>query len=390
MEHHIKGTELCVIGYEKNSCYCDTAIYALLYQQNDYIEEKILHSTKHHQYIDNFKEKYDLVEEIRRELELVYNKLHTKRETSGDIVTMSHLRELLSEYILLSVSKNISLSKTQQSREFEYYKGINPSIELLGETRGMTPQKIESMMSKMWKEISVLIEGIEDVVEIMNAIKIVHEDNDMILIFNEQTLSPLDIYTQLFDIFDLDEDVNISIDRSYINTETEHVYSQSFVERHRIIVVINGYGLSSSNKYELDNLLTQEEVTLSMENYIKCGENGEDICNKIVTHKTIVHAPMLIIHVAKSGDLEKRPNVWASDTIRTLDGNQLRLSCLIVFLGESEKNGHYISYVRISDNWYLYDDIFKPSRLRCVHHGSMRNFVSKNKLFTQSVYYIYT
>lgn len=365
------------LGFARNvggSCYCDVAIYALFFRPDRYIDEQILHSRRHERFLDSRPHIYTIIAHIQRELNKVYESIQ-----HGENFDMSTVRVGLSYYLIIKMAYNMFQTPPDQ-RWVEYRNGMRDTIAFLEyQPEYAEPDAREALLVQMFVEINM---EVHEVRELIANIMSVHQKYHLQMMFTNQQLAPVDLYSVFIDIFDLStEEIRMRVNIECLDDETNEWKEGTVSESSTILIPLSGQMLIEP--ISLERLFEMYEVQPTMD---LRSITGGGPCRELMARRELVQAPMLIIYVQKD-ETGKREAVYPVDTLTTKQGNLLQLSALILHTGTLEA-GHYQVYIHCSDGWYLYDDTASHLQLITSQHPSME-LPKYEQISQDTIYYVY-
>jgi isoleucyl-tRNA synthetase len=269
-----------------------------------------------------------VIEKIQVELKAIHQHI-----IEGRPMDLSELRRQLAYYVIFKMCYDLRDHPTEMS--IIYIRMIRPTLELIYPSE----TKRKKLAQTLWDEIesSLPLPLPLTVGQIMKSVMTVHQQHDLHIMYIDQQLSPYDIYILLIDIFELNPVVE-------------------YKDNHR---------LEKSTIYLQISVPLTQPINLS----------------ELIT---IVTAPFLIISVQKLGDPKLRVAVYPDMTLKP----NLVISSIIVQNG-TEQSGHYVTYLRCDDGWYLFDDMSSKQQLKHLTNQSLDTVKDYQSICRNAVYYIY-
>ena len=134
-------------------------------------------------------------------------------------------------------------------------------------------------------------------------------------------------------------------------------------------IVVNGVENESRNLNFASVNIRMMENSDRVTNYIptQVEEFYNDVSKKMTRNEThVISSTGLFINVQRAYQIYENNTVVEKkstaklkvpDTIRLKNGNTLELASMIVHLGDTIHDGHYVTYIKHDDSWYLFDDM---------------------------------
>lgn len=223
-----------------NSCYLDSALFAILFRSNKYIDDHILNSTKHSKYRESEPLVYEIIESMRNELIDIQNSIR-----HGSMKLLTKFRRQLSDYVIAKMTYAIIKAKIPRDQLPVYRRGITPTIEILAD-RGIIKFEEDraAFISQLWMKTNDRVTHKDDVLDWIKQIRSVLDEHKLQILYETQQLSPIDIYTKLVEIFQLEPSVEMFIQPTYrYYGENKEFPGEPGIRESNFILMGNGIGL---------------------------------------------------------------------------------------------------------------------------------------------------
>jgi len=306
------------------------------------VNQTILQAHRHESFREDYPEKYQAIENLRQELNLIVHNIRT-----GVTMQTTHFRQLVVEYFLIEMIESIVQVDPERYGE-KYAQMMADTLEHVLSNR-MDYQQRRQFALETWAQIEQLISGEISIDDFLKAIETVHQEKHITNMWINQQLAPNDVYTYLTDIFQIPDSINWHRDFQCQDANTgQWFHREPIAETANFMVTVNAIGLTQN--LSLTDLLTKEEVVTDEHSPIQCNQ-GESH-HYIQTSRIVNHPNLVAIYTQKPG-IQRQRQATIPDPL--LFGN-LALTAMIVHRG-TVRSGHYYAYIRCQGQWYLYDDL---------------------------------
>lgn len=185
-----------------------------------------------------------------------------------------------------------------------------------------------------------------------------------------EQLAPLDVLTYLTEMFNIPDTVTFEQTTYDVISDKEMVQSDSTRLMRPYLIDVHQSDISD---FTGDSYKNRDEV-IDIMSLINSTTITEDAAGQLTRRSlSLVDANMLLVYLNRiAGNItEQRQLVNATkittfvipdELIKTSGGKILSLSSIIVHIGDAN-HGHYITYIKCGNKWYLYNDVsFKNLR----------------------------
>ena len=185
--------KLGLLTHHRNSCYCDSALYAILFQDNEYITTQFLNSTKHHKYLGLPDDRYTIIERMRwilGEVKLAIQK--------GQTFQLDEFRVLQMEYQLTDLVIKLISYDSNESRKVIYHNIMGTSIK---NSRHDSEKTLDNFIDDLWMAIAEIVDEYEIKWDLQNfkdikyIISEFHRCNKVVSMYLDQQMAPQATYT---------------------------------------------------------------------------------------------------------------------------------------------------------------------------------------------------
>jgi hypothetical protein len=247
------------------------------------------------------------------------------------------------------------------------------------------PETRETLMAELFAEMNIL--DVSDIKQITLRILEVHQQYHINMMFTDQQLAPVDLYSLLIEIFELTSDA-IQYQTIFECQDQATSSVKTGMVSHSSTILLTLSGLDLDGPQTLETLLTDVEIIPTMD--VKA-ITGASQCQDAFAHNVYLTAPMMLIYVQKPGEEGTRQAVYPSDVIHLTEQQQqpLHISSIITHTGEI-KAGHYQAYINYNNQWYLYDDMSTNTKLKLVSSETrVESLPDYDTICQNAIYYIF-
>jgi len=205
-----------------------------------------------------------------------------------------------------------------------------------------------------------------------------------------------DIYTYIFDLFNIYGDATAKITSYFTNLKDDTVKITDDIIKNAPLVETKKSHFEDITVYTNDkshNVIDLQSYIKSDVRYIekKSGEGfgfKDGMYNTKISHYSY-DTDIIYIRISRYLPDGSKSNKYVNfpDKLELMEGKKLNLRSVCFHEGSSIKSGHYISYNKVNDIWYFYDDM-NPS-LSLI--GSYQDMIkhNSNRALTESCGLLY-
>ena len=330
--------------WDKNSCYMDSVLFSLLYQNTPFVKDRLLKPIAIHRQENN---------------SIVYNKNN------------DNMPQLLKNVYLIINTGEKSISNTHIFRnKLKNYTQLN----------GVTFPKFYQNDTQ---DASEFLKFIFSELTKNDKIKI-HPVNCMIKL--EQKLYTNETDNSLFNL------------KMSNDTNRKKIYEENILKKDIPIYdilpntspfIVPKYGIKGT---DIQTILDFGEYIDN--NHVNVNHKGQNF-KRVVYRTSLLKTPYLIITLPRMTMTEptfdiikKKQKITPNQYIKISDC-KLYLNSIIVHIG-NENKGHYICFFHYNNKWYLYDDIqflFKPTFKEIGTYKDLLNYPQSDKKDTVNPFF---